>query len=82
MRPEEQVLHPDILFDRIRVAVEGTLPVPGQVKHRLAQRLARYRAGVDAHATDDVCPLDDGDPLVDLGSLDRSPLPRRARADH
>ena len=35
-----------------RVAVERALAQAGQIEHRLAQRLARDRAGVDAHAAE------------------------------
>ena len=56
---EQQILHGDVLLDRVRRAVQTAQPIARQMQDRLAQGLARNRAGVDAHAADDRLALDD-----------------------
>ena len=77
----EQVGHRDILFYRVRGAVDAALAESGKVKRRFAQRLTRDRAGVDAGATDHRLVLSNSRPLAELGGLDRGALPGRAGAD-
>ena len=79
---DQQVLHRDVLLDPVRRAVELARAEAGEVEHRLAQRLRRDGAEIDADAADDRGLLDDRDLLVELGGLDRGALPGRAGADH
>src|SRR5262249_4063525 len=48
----------------------------------LAQGLGRDRAGVDADAADHVAAIDQGDPLAQLGGLDRRLLAGGPGTDH
>ena len=73
--------HRDVLGDRVVAAVERALAEPGEVQDRLAQRLRRNRAGVEAHAADHLLAVDDGDLLAELRRGDRALLAGRAGAD-
>src|SRR5205823_14872057 len=61
-------------LEPVPAPVDLGLPEPGQVEHRLAQRLGRDRAGLDAHPADHVAPLDQGDPAAELRPGDGSLL--------
>jgi hypothetical protein len=78
----QQVLHRDVLLDRVGRAVEFARAVARQLQHRFAQRLRRDCAEVDADPAEHGGALDDRDPLVELCALDRRPLAGRAGADH
>ena len=78
----QQVLHLDILFHGIGLAVETVLAVPGQVKGRLPERLARDGAKVDHDPANHLGSFDEPDPFVKLGGLNRSALSGRTGADH
>ena len=78
----QQVVDGDVGLDPVAGAVHVALREAGQVQHGLAQRLRRDRAGVDADAAHHVAPLDDRDPLAQLGGGDGGLLPARSRADH
>ena len=80
-RSGEQVRHGDVLLHPVVLAVEVPHVHAGEVEDRLAQRLRRDRAGVDADAADHVPPLDDGSLLAELGRRDRRTLAARAGAD-
>src|SRR6185437_2546434 len=77
-----QVRDGDLVLDPVALAVHLPLVKPGEVEDRLAQRLGRDRAGVQAHPADHVLALDDADPAAQLGRCDRGLLPARSRADH
>jgi hypothetical protein len=51
------------------------------LEHGFAQRLRRDRAGVDRDAAESLLALGDGDPLAELGGLDRSLLTTGAGTD-
>src|SRR5262249_29601222 len=70
IHPEQQGAHRYGLPCRGGSAVETAFPIAGQAEGRLAQRLARYRARVDADAADDGFLVDNRDPLVELRRLD------------
>ena len=78
---KEQVAHRDVLLHGVRGAIDPALPVSREAERRLAERLARDRAGVDAHAADDRALLDNRDPLVELRALDGGPMSGWTRAD-
>src|SRR4029077_15634188 len=64
--------------------VAGRLRGPcrlAEAQHRFAERLARDRTGVDAHATDDTTLLDDRGAEPELCSLDGGALPRRSASE-
>ena len=71
----------DLAVDRVVLAVEAPLPEAGEVQDRLAQRLGRDRAGVEADAADHLLAVDDGDLLAELRRGDRALLAGRAGAD-
>ncbi len=80
--PGQQVGDRDLGLDPVAGAVHVALGEAGQVEHRLAQRLRRDRAGVDADPAHHGVPLGHGDPLAQLRRRDRGLLPARSRADH
>ena len=51
------------------------------MRHRLAHRLARDGAGVDAGAADDVLAFDEGDLFTRFGGVNRRPLAGGAGAN-
>jgi hypothetical protein len=77
--PGGQVGHRDVLLEAVALPVQLALVEPGQVQHRLAQRLRRNGAGVDAHPADHVPPLHQRDPPAQLGRRDGRPSARPAR---
>ena len=77
----QQVGRCDLVLDPIARAVELALVHPGQVQNRLAQRLRRDGAGIDADAAEHRPLLDDRDRFAQLGRRDRGLLAARARAD-
>jgi hypothetical protein len=70
----QQVGDGDLFLDPVAGAVQLALAHAGQVEHRLAQRLGRDGAGVDADAAEHVAALDDRDRLAELGRRDRGLL--------
>src|SRR5262245_41399826 len=60
IRAEQEVLHRDVLLDRIRRAVDAAFTISGQVKGGLTERFAGDSARVDAYATDHGFAFDDG----------------------
>ena len=75
-----QVGDGDVLLDPVALAVQLALVQPGQVEHRLAQRLGRDRAGVDADPADHVPRSTMADPAAELGRRRSRPSGRRARS--
>ena len=78
----EQVLHGDVVLDPVVLPVQLAHVQPGEVEHRLAQRLRRDGAGVDAHPADHVAALHHGGPAAELRRRDGRLLPSRPRAEH
>jgi len=78
---EQEIPHRDVLLDGIGRAVNAAFPIAGQPERRLAQRLARNRAGVDTDATDYRFLLHDRDALFQLRGLNRRPMTGRSRAN-
>jgi hypothetical protein len=79
---EQQVHHRDVAFYRVGRAIDGPLAETRQVQRRLAQRLGRDGAGVDAHPADHRLALGYGDPLAQLGGLDGGALAGGSGAEH
>src|SRR5271166_5609095 len=79
---EDQVLHRDLVFQRIAAPVKRALPQPAEIKDGFAKGLAGNGAGVYADAADGALTLDDGDFLAQLGSTYRRLLSGRPTADH
>ncbi len=77
-----QVTDGDLFLDPVARPVHLALVEPGEVEDRLAHRLGRDRAGVEAHPADHFRPLHERDPAVELGRGDGGLLPARARTDH
>src|SRR5206468_481501 len=63
-------------------AVQRALADAGEVQDRLAHRLGRDRAGVDADAADVVVALDEGDAAAELGGAEGGLLAGGAGADN
>lgn len=80
--PEQQVLHADVLLDRVRLSVQFALAVSGEIKRRLTKSLTRDRPRVEHDPADDVVPLDERHALIDLRGLHRSTLAGWARPDY
>ena len=81
LRTRCQVGDRDVVLDPVAGAVELALGMPGEVEDRLAQRLGRDRAGVDADAADHVATIDDADAAPELRGGYRRPLAARTAAD-
>ena len=77
-----QVGDGDLVLDPVALPVHLPLVEAGQVEDRLAQRLGRDRARVQAHAADHVLALDDRHPAVELRRGDGGLLAAGPRADH
>ena len=80
-RPGGQVGDRDVLLDPVGLAVQLALGQAGQVEHRLAQRLGRDGAGVDADAAHHVAAFDDRGPMAQLRRGDRRLLAGRSGTD-
>jgi hypothetical protein len=80
--PRGQVGDGDVVLDPVRLAVDLALPRPGQVENRLAQRLGRDRARVDAHPAHHLGALYQGHAPVQLRGRDGRPLPAGPGADY
>ena len=65
-----QVLHGDVLLDRVTAAVKGSLAKAGQVDHGFPQGLAGNGPGVQADTTHHLPFLDYGGLFAQLGGLD------------
>jgi hypothetical protein len=72
VQPGHEVLGLDILLHAVGTAVEATLPVTGEVQHRLPHGLGRDGAGMDRDAANAPPLLDDEDGIAQLGGLDGS----------
>ena len=79
---DQEVLHRDVLLDRVGGAIEFPRAITRQFENSLAQGLGRDGAEIDADAAEDARALNDGDALVELGTLDGGALAGRTRADH
>ena len=64
-----------------RAFAEAALPEAGEVQRRLAQRLRRNGAGVDARAAEDRLALDERDTLAEVRRLRSALLAGRSGAD-
>src|SRR6185312_477757 len=62
----------DAVADDVILAVERALAKAGEVENGFAEGLAGDRAGVNAHTTGHLSPIDDGDALPELRGRDRS----------
>src|SRR5580700_7785946 len=80
--PLGQVGDGDLVLDPVALPVHLALVQAGQVQDRLAQRLGRDRARVQADAADHVLALDYRHPAVKLGRSDGGLLPAWTRSDH
>src|SRR5262249_24137540 len=78
----DQVADGDAALDAVAFAKEPALAAAGQMHGRFAQRLGGNGTGVDLGAANDAAPLDDGDALAELGSLNGRLLASRAGADN
>jgi hypothetical protein len=76
-----QVGDRDVVLEPVRRAVHLALVQPGEVEDRLAERLRRDRAGVDADTAHHVPLLDDGRALAEFGASDRRLLSTRTGTD-
>src|SRR5580698_956801 len=79
---EGEVLHGDIVFAAIVVAVEGFHGAAGELENCFADGFAGNRASVNADAADHRGAVNDRDFLADLRRGDRALLPRRAAANY
>ena len=79
---EREVGDRDVLGDRVVAAVERPLAETREIQDRLAQRLRRDGAGVQADAADHLLAVDQRDLLAELGGGDRALLPGRPGPDH
>ena len=79
---KQQILHRDVLLDGIGSSVKFPRSVTAKFECRLAQGFRGDRAEIDAAPANHGAPLDNRDPLVELGALDRSALSGRPGADH
>src|SRR5437879_6206597 len=78
---EQQVLHRNVLFDRVRCAVQASQTIAGQMQHSLPESLARDRASVDAGASHYASAFGHCDSLAEFCGLDGCTLARWARAN-
>ena len=81
IRAKYQVLHVDTIFQHITLSVKRALTKATEIKHRFAQRLARDRAGVNAHPADRALAIDDGNFPSQLRGADRALLACGTAAD-
>jgi len=81
-RAIEQIIHGDLVLDRIAIAIDSPLAQAGQVQNGLADRFGGNGAGVDADAADPVGAIDQGHALAMLGGIQRRLLPGRTGADN
>ena len=77
----QQVGGGDLLLDAVAGAVQLALAHAGEVDDRLAQRLRRNGAGVDADSAEHPAALDDRDRLAELRRRDGGLLAARTRTD-
>src|SRR5262249_3861162 len=82
LRPKDQILHRDLILDRVTPPVEDPLPQTAQVQDGFPKRLARDRSRVHAHTAHRSLPYDDGDFATTFGSADCAFLAGRSAADH
>src|SRR4029453_1783913 len=80
--PEPQVEHADLVLDAVIDAVDALVLEAGEVQHGFPHRLARDRAGVDAHAAGSFPPFPPGYAPAALRRLNGGPLSGRPGADH
>ncbi len=76
-----EVVHRDVALDAVALPVDFALRQPRQIEDRLAQRLRRNGARVDAYAPDHGGPLHDGGPLPELRGCDGGLLTAWAASD-
>ena len=82
LHAEGEVRDGDVLRHGVVAPVERPLAESREVEDRLAQRLRRDRARVEADAADHLLAVDDGDLLAELGGRDRALLSGGPRTDH
>jgi hypothetical protein len=75
--PKRQVFHDDAVFNPVRGAVEAVQTVTGKIEHCLPQGLTRNGTRMQAKATDNLLPFDQGNTAVLLGRCERSFLTGR-----
>jgi hypothetical protein len=80
VRPLSEILHRDLLFHAVAVAVRRPLAHSGQVDDRLAQRLRGDRPPVDGDSSE-LAALDDRHAAPELRALDRRLLAGGPGAD-
>ncbi len=75
LHPERQVRHRDPFLHPVVHPIDGLVVIPREMQHRLAHRLRRNRACVDAGAADHLAHLHQRNLFAQLGCIDRGPLP-------
>ena len=78
---KDQVLHSDLVFDRITASVKGALTEPAEIQNRFAEGLTGDGAGVHANSADRAFALDYRDLFAHLGGTDGGLLPGGTAAD-
>src|SRR5262249_40365550 len=80
--PKRQVRHGDLFLDAIVDAIDALVMIARKMQHGFAKRLAGNRSRVDAHASDDIAPLDNSYTFAHLRALNGGALSGRTRTDH
>jgi len=71
-----------VFLHGVTTAVKGPLAQAAQIKHFLAQGLAGYRSGVNAHPADRALALDNRHLFSELGGANGALLAGGAASDH
>ena len=79
-QPLHQIARRDVFFHSVAAAIESALPPAGEIEHRLAQRFARNRPGMEARTANLEHLLDQQHRTAEFGRLNGAALPRRAAA--
>ena len=79
---DQEILHRDVLLDRVGGSVEFAGAISGKLEHNLAKGFGGDGAEIDAAAADDGSSLDHSDSFVELRTLDRGALTGWPGTDH
>ena len=72
----------DVSLHLVRLAIQASLTITGEVDYRLSEGFARDRTYVDRHTDNRLFSFDDSDSLAQLSCLDSRPLTCRAGTDN